>query len=78
MKRVYGALLMVVAGCSGQGSTPEMKDVEITETATELNIVGRDAAKVEMGRLNLKLGRFTMTVDDRGEVDGRQMTVEVS
>lgn len=93
MKRatlICGAFLTAACADSGDAANPAptepsaelralgVTELSIEETATQLSIAGLDDQGQTIASLDLVLGRFTMTVDDRGEVDGRRMDITVA
>ena len=78
---IFGLLVAAVIGCSTQepkAKSEDSLDIDVTETASALVIARHDTAGLEYARLELHVGRFVMTDDDRGEVDGRQLAVDVN
>ena len=71
---------IALAGCADPAPTPHelgIAKIERTESPTELTLVGVDAQGGEIARVHLRLGLVDMSSEDRGVLDGREMTAEV-
>jgi hypothetical protein len=68
--------LLVTACSSAERGTEASFDLQVTETSSELDLVGlKDGA--ELGKVHVQLGRFVLEDDGRA-VEGRQMQIAVA
>jgi len=69
--KIHALLIIGAIGCTTESENP----FAVRETSSSLQIVHREDG-VELGRLDLSQGRFTMSEDGR-VVTGRKMTINV-
>src|SRR4051812_29940243 len=88
MKRISALVFFIsfAIGCAEQqeAAAPSaalqqlgVTSFRIQETPNQLSIRALGEAGKQIASLDLTLGHFLMTQDDRGEVDGRSMTIKV-
>src|SRR5262245_28117136 len=87
-RRLYFGMMALAAGCAGRtATTPTGTNqagvvvYQVTETSTELTIVGVDGKGQQIGSIDVKSGRFVMNdgfAEGRGEVDGRRLDIDVN
>jgi hypothetical protein len=75
--------MAMIVGCGGGEPVSKgaqalgIASFDVHETNVELQINGRSERGEVMGQLLVQRGRFIMADDDRGEVDGRRLSVLV-